>query len=250
MGTGDIRTALVVLSHNGIETTKRFMQHLDANTDQDNLLLIMIDNGSDDGSAEYLAEEAEKRANMVYSASVTNMGVIGGRNYGFDLYKNLSDKPEYLMFLDNDQYVQEGWLEQHHSVLKGTRARVVGVEAWLMNSRFYPVQQAKRPNDPWTYVGCGGMLMRGELPERLGMFDERFNPAYFEDPDFCFRIMDDEGRLAWNYKARIVHLPHQTLGKNSKKMEIFKNSYSEFCTKWAKRKFRPQRQDLVEALKT
>ena len=92
--------------------------------------------------------------------------------------------------------------------------------------------------------------MRGELPERLGMFDERFNPAYFEDPDFCFRIMDDEGRLAWNYKARIVHLPHQTLGKNSKKMEIFKNSYSEFCTKWAKRKFRPQRQDLVEALKT
>jgi GT2 family glycosyltransferase len=244
-----MHTALVVLSYNGLETTRRFMEHFDANTNQDDVLLVFVDNGSSDGSAEYLEEQSRKRNNMVYSASDTNLGVIGGRNHGFDIYKTLQNKPEYIMFLDNDQYVQHGWLDQHHAVLKGTNAAVVGVEAWLMNERHYPVRQAKRPNDPWTYVGCGGMLMKGSIPEKLGMFDDRFNPAYFEDPDFNFRVMEDGGRPAWNFKARIVHLPHQTLGKNSKKMEIFKDSYMKFCDKWGKKRFRPRRQDLIEALR-
>ena len=249
MQSESIRTALIVLSYNGIETTKLFMQNLDKNTDQNNIFLIMIDNGSSDGSAEYLTEENKNRNNMVYVSSTSNLGVIGGRNYAFNMYKNLPNKPEYLMILDNDQYVQRGWLEHHHSVLQETKSTVVGVEAWLMNSRFYPIRRATRPNDPWTYIGCGGMLMRGEVPERLGLFDDRFNPAYFEDPDYCFRIMDDGGKLAWNYKSRIIHFPHQTLGKNSKKIDIFKNSYTEFCSKWKNRNFRPQHQVLVDSLK-
>lgn len=244
-----MRTALVVLSYNGLETNKRFMEHFDSNTNQDDIVLIFIDNGSRDGSAEYLSKEADKRDNMVFVASDANLGVIGGRNYGFDLYKGLEDKPEYLMFLDNDQYVQKGWLEQHHAVLKETEASVVGAEAWLMTRYFRPTAIAKKPNDPWTYIGCGGMLMKGELPERLGLFDSRFNPAYFEDPDFCFRIIQDGGTLAWNYKAKIIHLPHQTLGRNSNKMKIFNNSYAKFKEKWRMKKFPQKRQFLVEALR-
>lgn len=243
------KTALVVLSYNGINTTKLFLKNIDDNTDQNNIVLIMIDNGSSDGSAEYLDQEAKNRPNMVFYSSPINLGVIGGRNYGYRIYESLQKKPEYLMFLDNDQYVQPGWLEQHHAVLKDTKATVVGVEAWLMNNKFYPVQQCKRPSDPWTYVGCGGMLMLGEVFNRFGMFDERFNPAYFEDPDFCFKILESEGRLAWNYKAKIIHMPHQTLGKNSKKMEIFRKSYAEFCSKWKNKSFKTQRQDVVDSLK-
>lgn len=250
MSSSEIKTALIVLSYNGLDTTKMFMSHFDANTNQDDVLLIMIDNGSSDGSAEYLSSESQQRSNMIFVANSSNLGIIDGRNYGYAIYSALSDKPEYLMFLDNDQYVQKDWLTQHHAVLKESKAAVVGVEAWLMNNRFYPVQQAKRPSDPWTYVGCGGMLMSGKVPDTLGMFDSKFNPAYFEDPDFCFRIMENEWRIAWNYKAKVVHMAHQTLGKNNKKMEIFRTSYGHFCDKWKHNRVRPQRQEPLPCLRS
>lgn len=246
----DKKTALIMLSYNGIETTKRFIDHLYKNTCEDDIFLIAIDNGSTDGSAEYLKKISEEKDNVIFFASPDNLGVIGGRNHGFEMYKKLENKPKYLMFLDNDQYVQEGWFEQHHAVLRESRASVVGVEAWMMNGRHFPVRMAKKPNDPFTYVGCGGMLMLGSVPEKIGMFDIVYNPAYFEDPDFCFRIIEDGGRLAWNYKARIVHLPHQTLGKNSRKMTYFNDSYKNFSKKWRTKTFRVQRQCLLNSLRT
>lgn len=243
------KTALIVLSHNAIDVTRRFMKCIDDFTNDSDIHLIMIDNGSQDGSEQYLAEEARSRTNMTYESLRSNLGVIGGRNHGFEIYKNMDNRPEYVMFLDNDQYVQDGWLSQHHQVLKETEASVVGVEAWLLNDRFFPIKQAKRPSDVWSYVGCGGMLMKGEIPEKLGMFDTIFNPAYFEDPDFCFRVMDSGGKLAWNFNAHMVHMAHQTLGKNSKRMQIFQASHSKFSKKWKGRRFRPQRQHLVPSLR-
>ncbi len=228
------RTAIIVLSYNGLDVTKKFLKHLYANTER--FLLIMIDNGSTDGSAEYLKKFAEEKGNVIFHASDENLFIIGGRNYGYEIYENLYDKPDYLMFLDNDQFVQEGWLQQHHDVMEQSKAQIVGVEGWLLNYRMMPVKQCTHPNDPWSYVGCGGMMMERAVPESIGMFDEQFNPFYFEDPDICFRAVDAGFKLAWNYKAKLIHLPHQTLGNHPKKRESFLSSLEKFRNKYKGRK--------------
>lgn len=241
------KTAIVVLSYNGLETTKKFLNDLYANTSD--FLLIMVDNGSTDGSAKYIGKFAAKKDNMVFVANDTNLGVINGRNYGFQLFLGLENKPEYICFLDNDQFVQKGWLDHHHTVLEQSECDIVGVEAWLLDKKLWPVEQCKRFGGPWSYIGCGGMLMKSAIPEKIGLFDPQFNPCYFEDPDFCFRALESGYKLAWNYKPKLIHMAHQTLGKNPNRIANLKSSYAKFFAKWNGKRFREMRQFPIPILK-
>jgi O-antigen biosynthesis protein len=240
------KTAVLVLNYNGLELTKKFFTHLYRGTE--NFSVIMVDNGSTDGSVEYLSKLAIEKSNFFFSASDKNLGVINGRNYAYELFQLQSEPIPYLIHLDNDQFVQPGWLDQHFEVMQQSNAQMVGVEAWLMNSGFSPIRQCKKLSDPWTYIGCGGTLMSVEVPDKIGMFDTRFNPCYFEDPDFCFRAIEAGFKMAWNSKAKITHLAHQTLGKRTDRMIHFKNSHKKLREKWQGKTFRPQRQPFVSAL--
>jgi hypothetical protein len=232
---------LIVLSHNGIETTKKFLDHFYKFTDNKFCRLIWIDNGSSDGSVEFLKDFfAQKLKNYVLHFSKENLGVIGGRNLGYNISQMINGRGElfpYLMFLDNDQYVEEGWLEHHLSVLnKGYD--MIGVEAWKLSDAFLPILKIPNINYDFSYVGCGGMLIRREVTNRIGIFDEQFNPAYFEDPDFNFRSHDAGFKIGWNCKAKIIHFPHQTLGKmdQTNKHKKLMDSYTKFINKWKHRK--------------
>jgi GT2 family glycosyltransferase len=231
------KTCIIVLSHNGLDVTKKFLNDLYANTQ--NFVLIMIDNGSSDGTPIYLSEFSTKHDNVIFVANDENLGVIGGRNQGYEMYKNLPDAPDYFMFLDNDQYVQSGWLEHHHEVLEAGDFDIVGVEAWLIDHRCVPVMQCKKPSDAFSYVGCGGMLIKREVTDKIGMFDSGFNPCYFEDPDFCYRAREAGFKIGWNYKPRLIHLAHQTLGVNPRKREYFLKSHAYFKSKWHKKSMKP-----------
>ncbi|MBD3228487.1 MAG: glycosyltransferase [Candidatus Lokiarchaeota archaeon] len=225
---------LIVLCHNCIETTQNFLDLFYKNTDPYLVHLILLDNGSTDSTVEFLKEFCLKHKNMSLLLSDKNLGVIGGRNAGYDFtLTRLSEYNEYLMYLDNDQFVQNGWLEQYLDFLSN-KYDLVGVEAWQMNKRFIPIRKIEHKNEHFTYVGCGGMLIQRKVVDDLGMFDERFNPAYFEDPDFVFRCYQSGYKIGWNYDARIVHFPHQTLGKLSQqeKSRRFTNSLFKFREKW------------------
>lgn len=229
-------TTICVLSYNSIEITKIFIDLLFQHTN--NFKLIMIDNGSSDGTPEFLSKFIEesklkyaKEFEVFLALNNENLGVIGGRNLGFELYKN--NPTDYLCFLDNDQLVQYGWLEQHKSFMLDNKFDIVGVDAWLMDKKFMPRYNCKKLKEPFTYVGCGGMLIKKLAVDIVGSFDSQFNPAYFEDPDYNFRAIKNGLRIGYNYEAKINHVPHQTLGKNADKSKIFKNSYNKFCVKWS-----------------
>lgn len=225
-------TTIVVLTHNALDVTKKFLELLQKNTSLCNL--ILIDNGSSDKTVEYInsymAELRKISDNITVIANAENLGVIGGRNQGYTIYQN--NPTEYLCFLDNDQFVSDGWLQQYKSYIKYNDADVIGCDAWLMNSEFMPINNCKRRGEPYTYVGCGGMMIRKKVLDSIGLFDEQFNPAYFEDPDFNFRARKNAYKVLWNADARITHLPHQTLGKNKDKSRIFQSSYAKFKKKW------------------
>lgn len=227
--------AIVVLSHNGWSVSEKFLNAIYDNTELDSFVLKFIDNGSSDETPRNLEKYAETVPNMSVVKNKYNRGVIGGRNQGFDWYiKDGSNQHDYLMFLDNDQFVKEGWLEQHISVLK-MGYNLVGVEAWQLNRSSIPVQKNTNKAQWFSYVGCGGMVMEKEVPKQLGGFDDRFNPSYFEDPDYCYRALDTGFKIGWNYKAKIIHVPHQTLGKAKDKQLRFTRSLAKFQQKWNKK---------------
>jgi len=224
---------LVVLSCNGSDTTRDFIQFFSENTPEGMVHLLWVDNGSTDDSVDVLSGFATEYKYMTLMINSENLGVIGGRNIGYAFAKANKPKSKYMMFLDNDQYVKKGWIEQHLNFLE-TGYGVVGVEAWQMNNRFLPIKRIDNIKEFFTYVGCGGMLIKREIVDKIGMFDMRFNPSYFEDPDYNFRVHNADYKIGWNYKAGIVHMPHQTLGKLShqEKALRFGRSLRLFREKW------------------
>lgn len=233
------KIALVVLSYNGKTTNEKFLFDLDLNTDPSKFSLVWIDNGSTDGTATMLmslVQSPNRKYDMSLIANPDNLGVIGGRNLGFKAF--FGETPEidlsdcnYLVFLDNDQFVKPQWLEQHLSFLK-SGYDVAGMEAWQMNQRFTPTLRVTAPDQWFSFLsGCGFSVSR-KAAERIGSFDMRFNPAYFEDPDYCFRAVDLGLRLGWNYRAMVKHQPHQTLGSRADRMQILMKSLRAFADKW------------------
>jgi len=230
-------THVVVISHNEIEVNKNCLKYLIENC-EDSVKITWLDNGSTDGTADFLKEEMNNHPNSKLFLSKTNLGVIGGRNLAVQLSENDYGRgapPEYTIFLDNDQYVGKGWLEQHLSFMNDNKYDVIGVEAWQMNDSFMPKYQASNLNESWSYLSGCALTIRRNVIDKIGWFDEMFNPAYFEDPDYCFRALDNGFKLGWNTKSKIVHMSHSTLGKfeNGYRHKLLVSNLAKFRKKWA-----------------
>jgi GT2 family glycosyltransferase len=163
--------------------------------------LIVVDNGSDEETVAWLRQQPDLRVHFLPE----NQGVITGRNLGASLARH-----EYLVFLDNDQYVRPGWDEELLRLLQGSVV-LAGVEQWCCRPEggVGPTWQ----RDLLTYVGAGGMMIERTAFAELGGFDELFSPAYAEDPDLCWRAQERGYDFAWCRKALIDHAGHLTLGR-------------------------------------
>lgn len=190
------RVDIICLVHNSLSVTRGFIKSLFANTG--NFRLIFVDNGSSDGTPEFL-KEGEALGKWKVVSPGKNLGVIGGRNLGIQHIES-----EYFLNIDNDQYPGPGWLQGLFRFID-QGYDIVGPEAWklvppgksrsgalivngkVMSDRsYFPHKRCENPNDTFTYIGCGGTLIKKSVYDKIGLFDERFNPAYFEDPDFCY----------------------------------------------------------------
>jgi len=168
--------------------------------------VLVVDNGSTDGSAEAIAKEFPT---FHLLRNLTNLGPAGGRNAGID-YVNTYFDPRYVFFLDNDTLVERDILVHLSDALKADpRAGVacskayqrfpsntlfsVGMYVNFYTASIYDIgcgQDDKGQFDTASSVpACGafGMLIKQEVLESLRGWDDRFNPYGWEEVDLCLR---------------------------------------------------------------
>lgn len=225
--TDTINTHIIVLTYNKLETNKLFFNNLFKYTND--FHLTIFDNGSTDGTKDFLKDLYDKKNNITLINSDCNTGIIEGRNKSYYLSKI---ECKYIIFLDNDQIVQEKWLDSHLDYMLSNNLDLVGVEAWQMRSTCYPYKKINN-KDFFHYVGCGGMLIKKEVIETIGLFDKRFNPMYFEDPDFNWRAYQSGFKIGWNPNSLIKHIPHKLLSCDYRK-KCFNDSLKKIQQKWKK----------------
>ena len=126
---------IILLTHNNIDNTRLCINHLYRYTH--NFGLVILDNGSEDGTVEYLKKVSEERSNVTLYLSTSNIGCVNGRNKAYAFSK----ETEKVCFLDNDQFVQNRWLKSYLLYFeKGYD--IVGAEAWRMRKDFFPYKKA------------------------------------------------------------------------------------------------------------
>lgn len=189
---------IVTVNYNGLKFTPKFVQSLYANTVHP-FRLIVVDNQSTDGSAEWLEFARRSYPNMtvVYSEQL-NSGFSHGNNQGLEFAKS-----RVVCLINNDIVVnQKGWLtELLRCLQKGKKRGIVSPKLLYPNGRIqyagatfnrkletFHIGRFKRGNlfneereIPVATFAC--VLIRREL---LGEgLDEAYLMGTFEDVDFC-----------------------------------------------------------------
>ncbi|CAH1077460.1 glycosyltransferase family 2 protein [Candidatus Nitrotoga sp. 1052] len=240
-------TSIVVLCYNGLEdTTRPCLESIIANTPVDSYELIVVDNDSADGTADYLKTFAAQHANVRIQLNDTNKGYAGGNNDGIKLAQG-----QYIVLLNNDTLVPGGWLdrllklfsEQPGVGLVGPVTNSAGNEQrieleGLNEKNFEEIAGAyvERQKGVWfttEKLGFFCVAMRRTLLEKIGYLDEKFGIGMFEDDDYCIRAKKAGFTLAVVEDCFVYHKGSVSFKKlaTSDYIEIFNKNRNYFFEK-------------------
>ncbi|SFJ03319.1 Glycosyltransferase, GT2 family [Paenibacillus sp. UNC496MF] len=237
-------TSIIIPTYNALELVKTAVASIRLYTEpaQTPYEIVVVDNGSADGTARWCAGEGLTCVSLA-------------RNAGFPVACNLGMRAaggDYFLLLNNDVTVSFGWL---HGLLQALNSRedvgIVGPVTNYASGRQqvgYPfespadfhraaaearVREANAREPILRLVGfC--MLFRRALYDRIGELDERFSPGHYEDDDYCFRArMHGFGLLM----CRDVFVHHQGSAsfKRNDALELqrlVERNRSQFIAKW------------------
>jgi len=198
-------TSIIILTHNQLEYTKKCVDSIFEHTGEP-FELIAVDNGSTDGTAEYLESEARS-----HRAGVRIKIIKNKENFGFAVGNNqgmAEAKGDYIILMNNDVVVTPGWLERLAACAeRSPRAGIVGPMSNYVSgpqlakgvaydttslaglnkfSQLFAERYVGQAKPFWRVVGfC--MLIKRAVIEKIGGLDGRFGLGNFEDDDFSLR---------------------------------------------------------------
>ena len=218
--------SIIIPLHNRLEFTRSCIDSIAKNTRDVEYEIVAVNNASTDGTLEYL-ESLGERVKTINATE--NLGYVGGCNAGA-----AGAGGRYLLFLNNDTEVQPGWLTNLLSVMERTDCGAVGAKLVYPDGRlqeaggiiFYDGNGWNFGNGDDPHKGiynqvvevdyCSGaaLLVRTDLFQKLGGFDTRYAPAYYEDSDLCFGIRKLGYHILFDPHAVVIHHESVTSGKD------------------------------------
>ena len=228
----EITTTIIIPNYNGLKFMDECIRSLNAQT-YPNFRTLVVDNGSTDGSVEWLKEH---QIDTIFLPE--NTGFSGAVNVGI----KAADTP-YVLLLNNDVRVDE------YFVAEMVRAIGQSERIFSVSSRMIQMYHPDRLDDAgdmysllgWAYqrgVGrdlthyrrssrvfsacAGAAIYRREVFEEIGYFDE-MHFAYLEDIDVGYRARIF-GYENWYVPTALVY--HVGSGTSGSRYNQFKTRYS------------------------
>lgn len=178
--------SVMMVTYNRLELTKETLDCLFANT-KIPFELIIVDNGSNDGTVEYLSAKCLENPyllNIQIQTNPTNQGIAVGRNQALLLAKG-----DWLATLDNDVWVPENWLEDCIEILtKNPNYGMVGVNMETASYPLVTVNGVEFQRKPRGNLGTACAVFHRKLHKMLGFFNTEYGLYGEEDADFGMRV--------------------------------------------------------------
>jgi hypothetical protein len=194
---------IIILNWNGKNLLKDCLSSLFKLTDYPNYKVIVVDNGSSDGSVEFVKKKFPK---TVVLALDKNYGFAKGNNEG--IKKALNKKCKYVVTLNNDTKLTRNWLKELVRVAESDekigmcapkilfmndpkRINTTGISLRrvvdAIDRGFNQFDNGKFDKLEEIFGPCAAAaLYRCKMLEEIGLFDEDYF-AYQEDVDLALR---------------------------------------------------------------
>jgi GT2 family glycosyltransferase len=236
-------TAVVIVSWNGRRLLDACLEGVFAQTTPPDLVLL-VDNGSTDGSVEHLRERWPA---VRVIALGRNAGVAAGNNVG--IRAALDAGARYVLLLNNDADMRapalaelrnaldeagEGaWAAAPKILYRGEPGRIWsaggGFDWWRGLSRDRGSDEPDRgqydePADI-DYANTCCLLVRAEAFACVGLMDEAYF-MYFDDSDFSARVRRAGGRIRYVPSAGVLHDVQASTGGTADRPSLFALYYT------------------------
>ena len=240
------QVSIIIPVFNQLEHTYSCLTSILANTTLSGYEVIIADDASQDDTIN-ITEYAQ---NIRHIRNPENLGFLRNCNNAA-----AHAKGKYLLFLNNDTNVQKDWLKHMTDLMEGdatigmTGSKLVYPDGRLQEAGGIIWSDANGQNygrldDPAKpeynyvkdvdYISGASIMIRRELWDRAGGFDERFAPAYYEDTDLAFTVRKLGYRVVLQPKSVVVHfegISHGTdLGSGIKSYQV--RNKELFLDKW------------------
>lgn len=227
-----MKTSIVILTHNQQEYLQRCIESIRNYTESGQYEIIVVDNNSDDGTVQWLKTQQEVAT--IYNDQ--NVGLPAGYNQAIRLADG-----DTVLLLKQDAVVTQGWLcnllaclyshEKIGAVAPVTNIAPYYQAVWggynnMEEMQVYAKSHNQSAPGKWEErVKLAGycMLIKKEVIDKVGLFDEAFTPGGMEDDDYSFRI-----RLA----GYTLFLCKDTFIHNSGQVLSHTDNRSKFAAKW------------------
>lgn len=209
--------SIVIPCYNQVNYTYACLQSILEFTKDVTYEVIIADDVSTDATAE-LGRYVE---GLVICRNETNQGFLRNCN-------NAAKKArgKYIMFLNNDTKVTEGWLSSLVNLIERDpsigmvgsklvypdgRLQEAGGIIWSDGSgwNYGRLDDPDKPEYNYVkdvdYISGAAILLSTELWKQIGGFDDRFAPAYCEDSDLAFEVRKAGYRVVYQPLSRVIH---------------------------------------------
>ncbi|THF73250.1 methyltransferase domain-containing protein [Cohnella fermenti] len=253
-------TSIIVATFNQLEETRRCLDSVRRHTPEGSYELIFVDNGSTDGTVDWLRRQPDVR--LVENES--NEGFPKAVNRGARLASG-----ERLLLLNNDTAATPRWLEQLTAALES--AEDVGAVGPVTNragygqaieTKYRTPEELERFAEAYNVSNSGSwrkrlkligfcLLIKRKAWEEVGELDESFGIGNFEDDDWCWRARRVGYKLML-CEDTFVHHEGSASFRHDPELyrRLMKDNSSRFERKWG---FQPTaamnvRTDVLDAL--
>lgn len=227
------RVSVVIVNFRGADDVLDALGGLEAlRGAEHDVEIVVVDNGSGDGSVERLREVA----GIELVESERNLGFAGGCNLGVG-----RSTGEFVAFLNSDAKPEAGWIDAAIRAFassprvgavasrvldwEGTKVDYVDAAITWFGMGYKPFEGlaarglSEHPKDVLFATGSA-MFVRRDAFDEAGGFDERFF-MFFEDVDLGWRL----NLLGWTVRYEpssvVLHRHHAAAGKFGSEREIY-----------------------------
>jgi len=240
------KVSVIIPVYNQFKHTYHCLKSLSHLTDQTPFEVIVVDDCSDDVTANAI----QQIDGIHYQRQTENGGFIESCNTGAALAQG-----EYLLFLNNDTEVLNGWLDELLETFeKHPDAGLVGSQLLYPDGRLqeaggivfsdgsgWNYGRLEKPDAPEyqhlravTYISGASIMISKKLFNQLGQFDRRYKPAYYEDTDLAFAVRQAGLQVYYQPLSRVIHFEGISSGTDlssgTKKYQVI--NQSKFVDKW------------------
>ncbi|NQU66793.1 MAG: glycosyltransferase family 2 protein [Candidatus Marinimicrobia bacterium] len=224
--------SVIVLNWNGKVLTAECLKTLQKVT-YPNFSLFVVDNGSTDGSVEYMKNEFPNISLVELSQ---NFGYAAGNNRGFDAISSNNDSSHFVLFLNNDTLVESDFLDElangitrfgsdhiySPKTLYADHPKHIWYAGGTINLSLAIVEHVgiREPDGPGhakdiqtDFVSGCSLLISTEKFKKLNGFDESFG-MYSEDVDLCLRAAKMGSSCYMIANSKIFHKVSASMGGN------------------------------------